>query len=133
MKEKDIQTLFGRRIDRHGVYELKLCKGPSLGFDRVEPHQERALMRACGQGLYHKISDYSPGEKPFDCFYLSGVPAYVVVVFFVPRKKKLAYCIPIFQWILLKKRLLTQKKPKKSITEAHAIEAAEFTLDLLNE
>lgn len=133
MKEKDIQTLFGRRINRHGVYELKLCKGPSLAFDRVEPHQERALMRACGEGLYHKISDYSPGEKPFDCFFLSGIPAYVVVVFFVPRKRKMAYCIAIGEWMALKEKLLNQEKPRKSITEEHASGVAEFTMDLLNE
>lgn len=105
VKEKDIQTIFGKKNKLDGVFELKLLKGSSIRFDAVKDHQIEALMAVSGEeGLYHKINDLPvfPGcktrfasPKPFDCFYLKNIPAYIVICVYTPRKKKLfCYIMP---------------------------------------
>lgn len=109
-----------------GVFELKLVKGKSLPFAAVETHQVKALADAEGiEGCYHKLSDESSGKKPFDCFNLSGVPAYVVPVWYVPRKRKTAYYIPIGLYMIME---LTADR--KSFTEEMAKENASFIVEL---
>ncbi len=136
MKEKDIQREFGKKIWKPGVFELKLCKGTSLPFSSLAEHQEKALVDvSCGGGLYHKISDSFisdkvrgtrfPMPKPFDCFFLKEVQGYVVVVFYVPIKKKICYAIRIQDWIIGR-----ATADRKSITEDMARSMAEFILDL---
>jgi len=145
MKEKDVQRLFGKQNKVHGVFELKLCKGKSLSFDSVADHQIKALTKVEGsEGLYHKISD-SPvswqknmrftKEKPFDCLFLKDTPAYVVVVFYVPSKKKTAYYIPVHEFVNMRHAVengLLGEKPRKSFTEPHAEVYAEHFLELKN-
>lgn len=145
MKEKDIQRLFGKQNTEHGVFELKLCKGKSLSFESVADHQIKSLVKVEGkEGLYHKISD-SPvswqrnmrftKEKPFDCLFLRNTPAYVVVVFYVPAKKKTAYYIPIHQFLNMRQAVESGKedgKPRKSFTEPHSVAYAEHVLELKN-
>lgn len=145
MKEKDVQRLFGKQNKVHGVFELKLCKGKSLSFDSVADHQIKALTKVEGsEGLYHKISD-SPvswqknmrftKEKPFDCLFLKDTPAYVVVVFYVPNKKKTAYYIPVHEFVNMRHLVengLLGEKPRKSFTEPHAEVYAEHFLELKN-
>lgn len=133
MKEKDIQNLFGKKIKALGAYELKIWKGPSFPFDAVEPHQERSLLAVEDTGLYHKISDYSPNQKPFDCFYLIGISGYVVVVRYVPRETKMAYCFRIKEWLRMKELVMAGwngEKPRKSITIDHAKYFASGMIDL---
>lgn len=136
MKEKDIQREFGKKILQTGVFELKLCKGTSLSFDSLAEHQEKALLAISGdEGHYHKISDSFisdkirgtrfPMPKPFDCFFLRKMGAYVVPVFYVPIKKKICYIIRIEDWIKCR-----ETAGRKSITEAMAAEIAEHVLDL---
>ncbi|MDY0388545.1 MAG: hypothetical protein RBT65_15765 [Methanolobus sp.] len=129
MKEKDIQQIFKNKNKKTGVFELKLCKGTSMAFDHVADHQIEALKAvASDEGLYHKISD-SPvswgGQrftkpKPFDCFVLKNQPAYVVICWYVPRKKKAFHYIPISSFI--RKREAVERK---SITEEMSAEIAE--------
>ena len=78
MKESNFQTEFGKRNRVHGVFELKFCKGKSFPFKNIEEHQEKALLAASKDGLYHKITDQPvfAGSgvrftklKPFDCFF----------------------------------------------------------------
>jgi len=125
MKEKDVQTLFGKKNQLTGVFELKLCKEKSLPFEAVAAHQVKALLRVEGEGLYHKISDMSMGEKPFDCFYLAELPAYVVPVFYIPRKQKTAYYIRIKNFIKMMKGA-----DRKSFTEVMARGNAEMVMEL---
>jgi len=105
MKEKHIQSEFGKRNTIFGVFELKLCKGKSIRWDAVSEHQIDALLSiSTGKGFYHKITDppvYSGmktrfnAKRPFDCFNLRHADAYVVVCFYEPRKKKNLYYIRI--------------------------------------
>ena len=129
MKEKNIQSIFKNINKKEGLFELKLCKGKSMPFNSVADHQVEALVAgSCDEGVYHKISD-SPvswgGQrftkpKPFDCFYFRNVPAYVVICWYVPRKKKAFHYIPIKAFI--RKR---DSVERKSITEEMSAEIAE--------
>lgn len=113
-QEKDFQKEFGKMNKLGGVFELKITKKKSFIFDWVKPHQIRALTRASSDvGCYHKISDYSPNAKPFDCFNIVNTNAYVVVMFYEPRKNKSVYYIPIDEFLALQVITL----PKKSIKE----------------
>jgi len=129
MKEKDIQQIFKMKNKKRGVFELKLCKGISMPFNHVADHQIEALKAvSTDKGLYHKISD-SPvsygGQrftkpKPFDCFVLNNIPAYVVICWYIPRVKREFHYIPIQKFI--EKRNNTKRK---SITEEMSAEIAE--------
>lgn len=121
MKERDFQTQFGKRNRIHGCFELKFCKGKSLPFNSLAEHQEEALLNVSGNGLYHKISDFpvfaNSGArfnrpKPFDAFYLSHTMAYVVIMVWVPRKKKNVYYVKIEDWIRMR-----ENATRKSATE----------------
>ena len=136
MKESNIQTEFGKRNHYSGVFELKLCKGKSLPFGALAVHQEQALLDISStRGLYYKISDFPMfagnkmrynRPKPFDSFYLICQPAYVVVCFYVPRKKKRLYYIRIQDWIEMR-----NKTTRKSLTEPMAIEYSEIIEDYI--
>lgn len=126
MVERDFQTEFGKKNKEVGVFELKFCKGKSLPFSVLPEHQEEALFAASsGKGLYHKITDQPvfkgskvrfTRKKPFDCFRLENIPAYVVIMFWVPRTKKNVYYIPIDSWVEM-----WDKSVRKSVTEDMAL------------
>jgi len=113
VKEKDVQTIFGKKNKLDGVFELKLLKGSSIRFDAVKDHQMEALTAVSGEeGLYHKINDLPvfPGcktrfasPKPFDCFFLKNIPAYIVICVYTPRKKKLFCYVTPKVWQLAEK------------------------------
>jgi len=134
MKERDFQTLFGKHNPLLGFFELKFCKGKSLPFSALADHQEGALLAVSSDmGLYHKITDQPvftdsnvrfTHKKPFDCFKMAWTPAYVVVMFWIPRKKKIAYYIRIEEWIKMRK-----EATRKSLTEEMALEYSEAFYD----
>ncbi len=132
MKEKDFQVEFGKHNKMFGVFELKLCKGKSLPFDCLADHQEKALLDAYSTtGLYHKITDqpFLKGmtfqrKKPFDCFNLRDVPAFVVVMWWIAREKKMVYYIPIGDWITVRDNC-----GRKSLTEDMAAKIAPIAFD----
>jgi hypothetical protein len=131
MTEKDMQTLFGRHIKLHPptqteVYELKICKGTSLSFGDLKPHQQEALVNAEDNCLYHKITDQPwikdrpwtyTLKKPFDCFILVEVKSFVVVWYYKSRKPKIFIKIPIKEF--LKEQTISARK---SLTEKRALE-----------
>lgn len=126
MKESNIQTIFGKKNKVHGVFELKICKGKSQPFNSVKEHQVEALVKASGSGLYHKISDFPMfagskarfnRPKPFDCVFLRDTPAYVVLVWWSPRKPKEVHYILIHDW--LGEQAISKRK---SITKERSLE-----------
>lgn len=131
MREKDFQTQFAKRNTLSGVFELKFCKGTSLPFSSLAEHQEKALLATTSEeGLFHKITDapfFKDAQnkmrftrpKPFDCFYLQCTPAYIVIMFWKPRKKKNVYYIPIFAFVSMR-----ESAERKSITESMAKESS---------
>lgn len=118
MKEADFQTKFNKWLkhkhQKTGAFELKLTKEKSLPFSAVAPHQKAALHMAHRGKLIYKIPDESYSQKPFDCFMMEEVDAYVVVMFYKRGQKKF-YMIPIVNWI-------TEEfsSTRKSITEEDA-------------
>lgn len=138
MRERDFQTEFGKRNKIVGVFELKFCKGKSLPFSALAEHQEQALLAVSSiKGLHYKIFD-SPffkdpkgrmrftKPKPFDCFFLKGTSAYVVIMFWIPRKKKNVYYIKIDDWLAMK-----NESNRKSTTEEMASAYAIYELNYL--
>lgn len=117
MREKNFQTIWHKYLVDHPptspeVHELKLCKRGTFAFDAVKDHQIEGLKRA-KTGLFHKIAD-SPvswgsntkmrftAKKPFDCLWLIGLGAYVVICFYEPRKYKKVFKIEIDHYLKLR-------------------------------
>lgn len=90
--EKDFQRDFNKWakhvLKSNMACELKVTKGKSLPFDRLEEHQRHALLVAKHKALSYKISDDSIGQKPFDAFVMSEVPATVVILFNSDEQRK---------------------------------------------
>jgi len=138
MKESQFQTEFAKRNQVVGVFELKLCKGKSMPFSALAPHQKQALLDVSSEaGLYHKISD-SPFfkdpkgrmrftcPKPFDSFFLMNIDAYLVVFFYIPRKKKAVYYIRIEDFIRME-----HEANRKSFTAEMAEDYAEQVVNYM--
>jgi len=144
MKESDVQRLFGKQNRLFGAFELKFTKGKSISFEAVAAHQIKSLLAISNNGLYHKLIDppIFPGMKtrfnaprPFDCFNLKDIPAYIVAVFYEPNKKKTAYYIPIEDYVMMQEQVEAGNmggKPRKSFTEPHAEAYATHVLELKN-
>lgn len=129
MKEKDFQRIFGKwirenELDGTAVFELKICKGKSIPFNALAKHQKENLLHAKHEYCYHKINDapiYSgmktrfTNPKPFDCFVIKDVDAYVAIWFYVPyqsKKKRKMVWIDIDIWCELEKELDRKSIPK---------------------
>lgn len=119
MLEKDFQIKFNRWAAHHlkenAVFELKLEKGKSLAFNRLEEHQRNALFLSKHEKIIFKIPD-AGYQNPFDSFMMAEVNAYVVVMFYQRGQKKF-YMIPIDEWIAEE-----QVGGRKSLTEERAAE-----------
>lgn len=135
MKEKNIQTLFGKIIKEQGVFELKLAKGNSIPYNALKEHQRQALLQAKHKGIFHKISDSLPvfggnkhmrftKKKPFDAFFIR-CPAYVAICFYHPREKKEICLIDIDKFLEAEK-----SDTRKSLTEDKARKIAYKILNI---
>jgi penicillin-binding protein-related factor A (putative recombinase) len=121
MTEKDLYPKFSRYIstnwDHHksAVFELKLCKGTSFNKHEIAEHQIRALKMAKGNGVYHKISDQSIGQKPFDSFIVKGIDAFLVICFMNE-----AYFIHVYRFLeYMHDRISMREEEAKEIAEIH--------------
>lgn len=128
-QERQMQSLFTKDIKSQlntfkttAAWELKITKKPSLPFSRLEGHQEVALLKAKHSCVYHKISDQSLGFKPFDAFQICYSPAFVVVLFYTPRKPKIYYWIDIDDWVEH-----VSVSPRRSLTQEAAEKLASYT------
>lgn len=111
-REAKAQIVFSHYLKArwtHGpaCFELKYTDEKSIPFSAVQPHQITALYAVESTGLYYKIPDDSIGQKPFDCFYLTGVQGYVVLFF-----GRNFYIIPVEAFVHESKT-----STRKSITE----------------
>lgn len=123
MTERLLTTLFSKFLKEHpldhsATFEIKMCKGKSFVFSSVRDHQVKGLLDSLN-GLGHKISD-SPiykgsrsrftFKKPFDYLYIKAKRAYVVPIFYSARHYKVAYLIPIQEFVELAKKGKSIKK-----------------------
>lgn len=138
MTERDMQVLFGKYMETHSpkeseVYELKICKQSPLPFASLKQHQIEALLRAEMGALYHKITDQPwmstkwsyTLKKPFDCFCLVKVKAYVVIWFYKPRQPKQFIKMRIGNFLKLK-----MTSGRMSFTEKMALEVEHEILNI---
>lgn len=127
MKERDMQTIWGKYIVAHPpesteVYELKFTREKRVSFDALQTHQLEALLKSeTSRGLYHRITDqpWMPDrpysytlKKPCDCFIVVKAKAFVVVWFFKPRQQKAFWKIEINKFLEMR-----QATKFKSFTE----------------
>lgn len=102
MTEADFQTKFTRwakyKLHASCVWELKYCRGKSLPFSALQPHQKDALNLAATTCIHYKIPDVGMSPKPFDGVTVCRVPAFVVVKF-KEDDAKAFYLIPIEEWL----------------------------------
>lgn len=122
-REAAFNTLFNKWLKnvykKTGAFELKQTQTNSLPFNAVVDHQEQALMNAKWGVLVYKIPD-AGYQNPFDCFVLSGVPAYVVI------KYPNVVCVIDIDMFSTEKAL----SQRRSLTSEKAVELAEFTIKL---
>jgi hypothetical protein len=120
MKEAKFQTLFSKWLKYNwsinSVFELKICKNKSLPFNSVKEHQIDALLKTQTKFINYKIPDCGYDQKPFDCFFLTNMNAYVVIMFY-KRGQKEFIIIPIKKFIKEK-----QISNRSSLTEQRAHE-----------
>jgi len=101
--EKTFTSKFNRWLlhswlGESAVFELKVTKTNRMPFSAVKPHQIQNLLAAKNGKVIYKIPDDGFSQKPFDCFYLSKVLAYVVVYFY-KRGEKRFYMIPVEEFV----------------------------------
>jgi len=107
-----------------GLYQSRPLWGRI--FTQVAEHQIEALTQAKQGNLYHKITD-SPvswgmntkmrftAKKPFDCMNIYKAEAYIVIVYYKPRKKKEFIFIDVDDFIKEQ-----ENSDRKSLTEERA-------------
>lgn len=120
MKEKDFQTKFSKWLrynhDGSGAFELKITKTNSIGYVKLEEHQKEALLHVKHSRMVYKIPDDTRGSKPFDCFKMSSLPAFVVIYFYTHGEKTF-YMIDIDVWVkeeeISKRKSLTKERAEE--------------------
>ena len=127
-KEKDFQGRFNKWLKYHwmkksAAFELKICKKKSLSFSAVKSHQIDGLLHAKHGSVVKKLSDIDPAQKPFDCFILANVMAFVVILFYEPRKQKEAFLIDIDDFVEER-----DKSNRKSITKERGAELSKYII-----
>ncbi len=76
--------------------EIKATRENTIPESALLPHQRSALLAAeTTTGIIHKISDAGHTRSPFDAFFLSRVPGYVVAAFI---SHGVALVIPVRDW-----------------------------------
>lgn len=95
--------------------EIKITKTPRFSVNSVKQHQIDGLLGAL-HGLWYRLPDQpwvSGGfqqKKVFDALWVVASEAYVVPVFYVPRKKKVAYFIPIKEFLKIKSKSVKEEE-----------------------
>ena len=130
MLEKNLYPLIKKWLERKKptetwVMEVKLIKNSTrFPLSSVKEHQVAGLLGAL-QGFWIRLKDQPwlgkgfQTRKAFDGIWVKTDCAYVVPVFYIPRKKKMAYLIPIKGFLKLK---------GKSVKEADLTEFVSFEI-----
>lgn len=109
MKESKNNTLLNQYLRKtrfYCYYELKVAKGKTFSFSKIEKNQDEGLPALQKEGLVWKLSDEDSRKKPCDGFCAPPLPAYLVIKF-----GTVFYFIPYFHIQML------IKSGEKSISE----------------
>jgi hypothetical protein len=123
MKEKDFYPDFREHNKEQGVFELKLCKETRFAFNRLDKHQMEALLKANSNDIFNYHINDAPfsmkftTKKPFDFIGFKQCPAYLVLIWWIPFKKKDFHYIKIQAFInevkISKRKSLTEQRSKE--------------------
>jgi hypothetical protein len=130
--ERSLSPRFSQFIGREwvkqklgtAVFEHKIVHVPNkYRFAQLKSHQERALMMATlPTGIYHKISDQSMGQKPFDAFIVCNANAFVVIYFY-ERGSCRTYFVPYSSYIHLRESCASPSCDESQIAERSLLHA----------
>ena len=96
-QERDFQRELRHKHGENKTFasEQKISKGKSIRFDAVQDHQSKFLLEVKTGEFFYKFNDFyiqnKTLKKPFDSLMLANEPAYVIVMFYIPRNKKKVY------------------------------------------
>lgn len=103
------------------LWELKITKTGSLPFSSLKEHQNSTLLR---KNAIYKFPDTGVNQPGCDGFWITNAQtAWVIVLFYVPRKSKVFYYIEIEDW-----KNEQRSSRRKSLTEERAKEIARYRL-----
>lgn len=100
-------------------YELKVARGLTFNFSKIETNQDEGMPALANEGLVWKLSDEDSRRKPCDGFSAPPLPAYLVIKFGQ-------------KFYFVKYEYITEMKAKgeKSITEEEAFALATKVVEL---
>ena len=84
MRESAANTILNqylREKKHYCYYELKVAKGKSFAFSKIEDVQNESLPALAKEGLTWKFSDEDSRRKPCDGGCFPPLPAYLVIKF----------------------------------------------------
>jgi hypothetical protein len=95
MRESKANTILNQYLREKRLYcyyELKVARGKTFNFGKIETHQDEGLPALANNGLVWKLSDEDSRRKPCDGFCAPPLPAYLVIQFgatfyFIPYDK----------------------------------------------
>ena len=126
MNEKQFQSIFTKWVRENyqhtAAFELKvvnLDKKKSLSFSSFQEQQIPSLFQAKHGCVYKKLSDMDPSQKPFDAMQICESLAFVVVLFYKKRTKKIMYWVDVDDW-----KQMVQECGRSSATEDMIRDAA---------
>lgn len=94
-----VQLWMRKNLNQSCPLELKLTKTNKFYLKAMEPHQLPWLSAAKHKSVSYKIPDVGFDRKPADLFLYTNSPAWVGIIFYIPRKKKNLYVIDIDDFI----------------------------------
>lgn len=80
-KDNTLLNQYLRATRMHCYYELKVARGGSFPFSKIETNQDEGLPALEKEGLVWKLSDEDSRRKPCDGFCAPPMPAYLVIKF----------------------------------------------------
>jgi hypothetical protein len=80
-KNNTILNQYLREKRMYCYYELKVAKGNTFNFSKIEENQDEGLPALAKEGMVWKWSDEDSRKKPCDGGCLPPLPAYLVIKF----------------------------------------------------
>lgn len=124
-REANFNSYFNKWVKnvyrKTAAFELKQTQTDSLPFSALQEHQAQALLQARWETFVFKIPD-AGYQNPFDCFSLSGVPAYVVV-FYADGK---FFCLIDIETFMLEDK----RSKRRSLTASRAKDIATLVIPM---
>lgn len=80
-KNNTILNQYLREKRMYCYYELKVAKGNTFNFSKIEDNQDEGLPALAKEGMVWKWSDEDSRKKPCDGGCLPPLPAYLVIKF----------------------------------------------------